>query len=142
MATRDRYDMDMLRAIQKIGKELEALNRNIKASGVPAAKESEPEINAKYSGHIKLMISDSDKERFGELIQWLDENHTRSIKYFNLEPDYGVNLLVGVRQMLVVYESSEINLDESMRSYDTVFTTENVNDVFDYVMKYQGGATN
>lgn len=32
--------------------------------------------------------------------------------------------------------------DESMRSYDTVFTTENVNDVFDYVMKYQGGATN
>lgn len=29
MATRDRYDMDMLRAIQKIVKELEALNRNM-----------------------------------------------------------------------------------------------------------------
>lgn len=64
MATRDRYDMDMLRAIQKIAKELVILNRNIK-----------------------------------------------------------------------------ISLDGQTTSYDTVFTTENVNDLFDYVKKYQGETT-
>ena len=41
MATKDRYDMDMLRAIQKIGKELEALNRNIKAGYTNDSKEPE-----------------------------------------------------------------------------------------------------